>query len=368
MSPDCPSRSDAPPVIGVLRGEGIGPEVMDCALEVLRAVEDGAQLKFDLRFGGLIGRDAESKDGRALTDEVVAFCRGIFEAEGAVLNGPGGGRYVYDLRKRFDLFLKISPLVTAQGVPGACRLKPESVRGTDILLLRENVSGVYQGTSLEGRGPDGVRYVEHSFRDDEFTVRRFLIAAAHVAQRRRGELTVVVKDSGVPGISALWRECAGDVAAASEVRCTMVDVDLMAYRLIQHAPEFDVIAAPNLCGDVLADLGAVLLGSRGVSYSGNFGANGPAVYQTNHGAAYDLAGKDRANPVGQIHSLAMMLRESLGMGEQAAWIDEAVRSVWAAGWRTDDVAQAGCRSVGTREMGRRIAEEVARVAGAAVEA
>lgn len=362
------SRREPSLTIGVLPGEGIGPEVMDCAIEVLRSIEAGAGLKFDVRFGGSIGLDAEAKHGKPLTDEVADFCRKIFSKGGTVLSGPGGGRYVYDLRKHFDLFFKISPLVTAPELLGACRLNADAVRGTNILLVRENVSGIYQGKSREGRRNDGGRFVEHSFTDDEATVRRFLSAAARLAQMRRGVMTVVCKDSGVPGISALWRECAEDAASASGIRCSMMDVDHMAYRLIQHASEFDVIAAPNLCGDVLADLGAVLLGSRAVSFSGNFTQNGDAVYQTNHGAAYDLMGKDRANPVGQIFSMAMMLRESFGLAREAAWIELAVRSVWAEGWRTEDVAEAGCRTIRTREMGRRIAETVARLALPAVAA
>jgi 3-isopropylmalate dehydrogenase len=141
----------------------------------------------------------------------------------------------------------------------------------------------------------------------------------------------------------------------------MVDVDLMAYRLIREPRAFDVIAAPNLFGDVLADLGAALMGSRGVSFSGNFGEGGHAVYQTNHGAAYDLAGTDRANPAGQIFGLAMMLRESFGLCRQAAAIEQAVHSIWREGWRTEDVAIPGALIVGTRDMGCRVAERAAEI-------
>lgn len=177
---------------------------------------------------------------------------------------------------------------------------------------------------------------------------------------RDGRLTVVYKDSGVPGTSALWKLCANEVAEECGISYTMMDVDLMAYRLIQHSAEFDVIAAPNLCGDVLADLGAVLLASRGNSFSGNFGPNSESVYQTNHGAAYDLAGKDVANPVGQIFSLAMALRETFGLCQEADWIEESVRSVWAQGWRSLDIAEPGCKVIGAREMGQRIAEALGR--------
>jgi 3-isopropylmalate dehydrogenase len=176
-------------------------------------------------------------------------------------------------------------------------------------------------------------------------------------------LTVVWKEAGVPSISRLWRDCAENAAAEYGVQLRMVDIDLMAYRLIQEAATFDVIAAPNLLGDVLSDLGAVLLGSRGVSFSGNYTECGEAVYQTNHGAAYDLAGLDRANPNGQILSLAMMLRESFDQHQAADAIEEAVRLVWAEGWRTADVAVPGSRIIGTHEMGRRVAERAGGIAG-----
>ncbi|CAN5909963.1 3-isopropylmalate dehydrogenase [soil metagenome] len=342
-------------VLGVLSGEGIGPEVITCALDLLRVLKDSGNHRFDIRHGGVIGRDAEKMHGLSLSDEATAFCRDIFDAGGAILNGPGGGRYVYDLRKRFDLYFKISPLVVCPELAGANRLKAEAVEGTNILLVRDNVGGIYQGSSREGFNETGERYIEHSFQDSEPMVRRFLEAAARLSLQRRGNLVVVCKDSGVPGISALWRQCANEIAEVTGVSCQMVDIDHMAYRLIQHAQDLDVIAAPNMCGDVLADLGAALLGSRGVSFSGNYSPDGAAVYQTNHGAAYDLAGTDRANPVGQIFSLAMALRESFNLSEEADWIEQATHSVWADGWRTEDIAESGCRIISTREMGRRIA-------------
>jgi 3-isopropylmalate dehydrogenase len=188
-----------------------------------------------------------------------------------------------------------------------------------------------------------------------------LQASAHLAKQRRGDLAVVWKESGIPAISSLWRRCAESAAQAHGVRFRMVDVDFMAYQLICAPHDFDVVAAPNLFGDVLADLGAALLGSRGVSFSGNFSQAGNAAYQTNHGAAHALAGSDRANPVGQILSLSMMLRESFGLGQQSAAIRNAVRSVWREGFRTEDVAAGGLRVVGTREMGLRVAERAAEI-------
>jgi 3-isopropylmalate dehydrogenase len=343
--------------VGVLPGQGIGPEVVRCALDVLEAVASPAGVTVELRYGGAIGHDAQRKCGRVLPDDVIQFCEEVFAHSGAIVNGAAGGRYVYEIRRQFDLFFKISPIRVLNGLGDASRLKPEALRGVDILITRENTGGAYQGRWNFDVDALGHRQATHSASYSEPQVRRFLQAAARLARQRRGELTIVWKEAGIPAISTLWRECAEQVAAEHPVRYTLVDIDLMTYRLIQTPSEFDVIAAPNLFGDVLGDLAAVLLGSRGLSYSGNFNASGHAVYQTNHGAAYDLAGTDRANPVGQILSIAMMLRESFLQWQMADAIEQAVRQVWRQGFRTADVATAGTHIIGTREMGERVARQ-----------
>jgi 3-isopropylmalate dehydrogenase len=349
-------------LIGVLPGEGIGPEVVAAALSVLSAVETSAGGPgFDLRTGGPIGRDAELLSGRSLTEEVGRFCAETFAAGGAVLCGPGGSRFVYDLRRRFELFCKLSPLRPVKALRDAGRLRADAVAGADILIVRENCGGVYQGEWREMSGPDG-RVAEHSFRYSETQARRLLEAAARLAAGRRGRLCVVIKDGGIPTVSALWRDVGRQVADGAGVEASFVDVDLCGYRLIQEPRTFDVIAASNLFGDVLADLGAVLLGSRGMSFSGNFAESGAAVYQTNHGSAHDLAGGGRANPLGQIASAAMMLRESFGMAREAAIVEAAVEEVLRLGFRTFDIAEAGTTVVGTAELAGRIADHVERLA------
>jgi 3-isopropylmalate dehydrogenase len=360
-------RSEAHPIslaIGVLPGEGIGPEVIGAALTVLSAVESAGGARFEVRTGGPIGREAEVLSGRTLTEEVASFCADLFGAGGAILAGPGGGRFVYDLRRRFDLFCKISPLCPMDALAHAGRLKVSAVAGADILILRENVGGVYQGEWSEASDPTEGRVCDHRFRYSERQVRRILEAAAALASRRRGQLAVVVKDSGIPAVSALWRDVGEAAASRAGVRAVFTDVDLMAYRLIQEPRAFDVIAAPNLFGDILADLGAVLLGSRGLSFSGNFSEDGAAVYQTNHGSAPDLAGLDQANPIGQIASLAMLLRESFGLAREAAWIEAGIGDVLRLGLRTFDILEEGTSLVGTAEMGERIASAVLRLARA----
>jgi 3-isopropylmalate dehydrogenase len=347
-------------LVGVLPGEGIGPEVTGAALSVLQAIEAVGHARFEVRAGGAIGREAELMSGRSLTEDVKAFCAGIFEQGGAILCGPGGSRFVYDMRRRFDLFCKLSPLKPLASLGGAGRLKAEFLEGVDVLIVRENVGGVYQGEWREADHELDGRVCEHSFRYTERQVQRLLGVAATLAARRRGKLAVVIKDGGIPTISGLWREVGKAAASAAGVEASFVDIDLAAYRLVQDPLSFDVIAASNLFGDVLADVGAALLASRGMSFSGNFAESGAAVYQTNHGSAVDLAGQDRANPIGQIASVAMMLRESCGLAREAAWIEDAVDHVLRLGLRTFDIAEPGTTVVGTTELGRRIAAEVER--------
>lgn len=344
-------------VIGVLPGEGVGPEVIGAAIEVLSAVEEVAGGSVELRYGGLIGQEAEVRHGAALTPEVLAFCRDVFGESGAILNGPGGGRFVYDLRRQLGLYCKISPLRAYSELQRVCKIRVGAGERVDILIVRENLGGIYQGTwSLDGA--PGERRARHEFEYAEADVLRILETAAKLAAHRRGRMEVVVKTDGIPTVSRLWHDGAESVAAAHGVLCSIVDVDYACYRLLQHATELDVIVAPNLFGDVLSDLGATLMGSRALSFGASFSERGEAVYQTNHGAARDLAGSGRANPIGQILALAALLRESLGMGVAACRIEQAVRRVWRNGWRTQDLREPGCRIAGTREMGRLIAENL----------
>jgi len=341
------------PLVGVIPGEGIGEEVIEAALLVLRAVASVSDFDLVVETGGPIGRQAERECGHCLPAETLAFCREILGRGGAILCGPGGGRFVYELRRALDLFFKISPLRWANSLPAASCLKAQYLEGVDILLVRENTGGIYQG---EWRESDF--NATHAFHYTQDQVERFLAAASRLARSRGGKLAVVWKESGVPTISQLWKRTADSVCTRIGVTYAFVDIDLMAYQLITRPQQLDVIAAPNLFGDVLGDLGAVLLGSRGVSFSGNFNGNGGAVYQTNHGAAYDLAGKNIANPAGQIFAAAMMLRESFRLVREADAIERAVRTAWHEGFFTADLDVAGVDLLGTSEMTATIAHHV----------
>jgi 3-isopropylmalate dehydrogenase len=330
-----PSRPSAP-LIGALPGEGVGPEVVGAALECLRDLERVGGRRVDVEVGGSIGVAAERKNGTPLPEDVLHFCKDVLARGGAILSGAGGGRYVYELRRRLGLFIKVSPVEARLGLPEASPLRPEVLEGVDILMVRENLGGIYQGSSTAAT-VDGESFVEHRFSYAESQVRRFVSAAARLAAARRGQLTVVVKQAGAPALAQLWKGVAGEVCGEMGVEVSFVDVDLMAYRLVASPQTFDVVAAPNLFGDVLGDLAAVLVGGRALSFGASYDRRGAAVYQTNHGAAHDIAGSGRANPVGQILSLAAMLRESLDLGREAWALEEGVRRGLSDGDTTDDL-------------------------------
>ncbi len=334
--------------IAVLEGEGIGPEVLSAALEVLEALDEERRSRFRIHL-------LEAPES---AEEVAVACGSLFAEGGAMLAGPMGGRFVYDLRRRLDLFCKLSPIIPWPELRGARRLHGGHMDDVDLLVVRENSEGIYQGHSMEEACPEQGCVVRHSFTCTERAVRRVMVVAARIAARRRGRVAVVVKRGGLPVLSRLWTDCAVEVAAEEGIDWKLLDVDYAVYHLVQHPEESDVVVASNLFGDILSDLGGVLIGSRGMTYGGSFGSSSGGVYQTNHGAAHELTGTDRANPGGQILALAMLLRESFGLMDEAALIESALRRVWAAGWRTADLVEKGCRLVGTREFARLAAEAV----------
>ncbi len=341
-------------VIGVLEGEGIGAEIIAASLHILRALESVTNYSFAIRNSGLIGLNKNRRYQDPISPDLIQFCQDIFSDGGAVLAGAGGGRFVYDLRREFDLFCKLIPVKNSKEL-AINRMKPEYLENIDILLIRENTSGLYFGKSNIISTADDIR-VEYQFSYAEKEVNRILWVAAKIALHRRKHLTVVIKDGGLPTISNLWRECTLKIVSQLGIDYSLVNIDHVAYHLIQHAQELDVVVAPNLFGDILADVSGILLGSRTFSFSGNFSSQGAAVYQTNHGAAYDLMGQDKANPVGQILSLAMMLRQSFGLNQEAVLIERAIAQTWQQGWRTQDIQENSCHLIGTKEMGERIAD------------
>lgn len=353
-------RSQERYLIGVLRGEGIGPEVIDVALQVLSECAVRMKVNFAIKTGGKIGLAALKKSGQVLTPEVEAFCESIFAQGGAVLCGPAGGRFVYELRSRFGLYCKISPVRPLKVLQDAGVIKPEARADVDVLLVRENTGGVYFGRWEEKRDK-GDWLASHYFDYRREEVERVLQAAAGLALRRRKILTLVVKSEGLPSISRIWIETAQKIAENSSLRLRTLQVDHAAFQLIQTAQDFDVIVTSNLFGDILADGCGLLLGSRGMCYSGNFGKNGLAVYQTGHGSANDLANRNLANPIGQILSLVMMLEVSFGLADLGNSVRKAIEQTLQEGWRTADIAGKEHVIVGTKELGYKIRQTLKKI-------
>ena len=353
-----PPANDAP-LIGILEGEGIGPELLACCRLVLGAIEAHTAMRFRYRQGGAIGKVAMAAGGEPLSGEVIDFCRELFRDGGALLCGPGGDRFVYELRREFSLFCKLVPLKPLPPLADTGPLRPEAVEDVDILLVRENLGGLYQGEfRLETSASGG--HASHRFSYTAEQVSDVLETATRLARARRGELCVVTKPGGAPSISRLWETEAQRVAGDGnvDVNLRILEVDNASYQLVADARAFDVVVTPNLFGDVLGDGAALLLASRGMSYSANFNHAGHAVYQTGHGAAHDLAGTDRANPLGQLLSLAMMLHESFGQTRVAQALRTAIDETLAAGWRTRDIAAPGARIVGTRALTEQVADRL----------
>lgn len=357
--PEWPSKtSQDKRVIGYFLGEGIGSEIIPPSVELLSTVCERLNVNLELRCGGLIGTPALLASGKALTDQAAGFCSEIFSEGGAILCGPGGGRFVYELRAHFDLHCKFTPIIPCPALQDAGCIKSHHLRDIDILAVRENTGGLYFGESSTIKDENGDATVLHRYGYTVSQVKRILKSAFAAARRRRGKICLTAKPDGIPAISQLWRHHAEELSSETGVELSILEIDNAVYQLIANPQAFDVIVSSNMFGDIIADAGALLLGSRGMSYSGNFGTGGKAVYQTAHGAAYDIAGRDIANPVGQFLSVAMMLRESMGSPEGAALILKAINAVLDRGFRTADIAHSESVLVGTKEMSRLILHAV----------
>jgi 3-isopropylmalate dehydrogenase len=351
-------ESQNPYLIGVLPGEGIGPQLIDISLKLLATIQESTPVRFELEFGGAIGKEALAKTGSALTEDVRSFCARIFERRGVVFCGPGGDRFVYDLRKEFDLFCKLTPIHRLPSLTEAGVLKSEFTDSVDILVVRENCAGVYQGEY--GMDDDGVdEKAWHRFQYTRSQVVDIMEAAAKAALGRDRKVSVITKPGGVPTVSTLWDRVAREVLTSHGVSMEVLEIDNACYQIISRPHDFDVMVAPNLLGDIVSDVASLLMGSRGLSHSANYSKDlGCAVYQTGHGAAHDLKGRDVANPIGQILSMAMMLEQSFGLDSIAQKVRSSVEEVLAENFRTSDIATKDSQIIGTAEMGLRIDERL----------
>lgn len=359
--------------IVVFPGDGVGPEVVAVALDVLAAVAWRWRAEFE--FATLaIGGDALDRYGVPLRDEEIDAAR---KADAALLGAVGGPKWdsvepglrpergLLRIRQALRLFANLRPVAVPRALAANSPLKPENVDGVDLLVVRELTGGIYFGKpsaireSARGRAAvDTLRY-----RDDE--IARVLRLAFQLARRRRGKVASVDK-SNVLQSSRLWRAVADEVHGEfADVELEHVLVDAMAMHLIKNPARFDVIVTENMFGDILTDEASVLPGSIGVlpsaSLSDRLGkAPGTrfGLYEPIHGSAPDIAGRGMANPTGTILSTAMMLRWSLGMEPAAESIEQAVAATIAERIRTADMAVPGHAAVSTTEFGQAVVERL----------
>ena len=349
--------------IAVLPGDGIGPEVVAEALKVLRAVAERFGQSFTTTEG-LIGGIALDTANNPLPDETLATCR----ASDAVLLGAVGGpqwdnpgaaqrpeQGLLAIRKGLGLFANLRPVRAYPSLLAAAPLRPDIIRGVDMVVVRELTGGLYFGQHGRSEHPSG----EQAFDTMIYStgeVERITRFAARLAQQRGGRLTSVDK-ANVLESSRLWRSTVTRVMQQEfpDVTLDHILVDAAAMYLIQNPRRFDVVVTENMFGDILTDEASVLAGSMGLLPSASIGDGGPGLYEPIHGSAPDIAGRGIANPLGTILCVAMMCRLSLGWADAANCIEAAVDSVLAGGVRTIDIAQHGEASIGTAEMGDRIA-------------
>jgi 3-isopropylmalate dehydrogenase len=345
--------------IALLPGDGIGPEIAREAVKVLDALgHDGLDLSVDEAPIGGAGYDAA---GHPLPDATLALARA---ADAVLMGAVGGPRYdalpralrpeqgILGIRKALGLFANLRPAMLFPELAEASTLKPEVVAGLDILIVRELTGDIYFGE------PRGRRTTEHGEPEGFDTMRyarseieRIARVGFRAAQRRGRKLTSVDK-ANVLDTSILWREVVSALAPEyPDVALSHMYVDNAAMQLVRAPKAFDVIVTGNLFGDILSDEASMLAGSIGMLPSASLDAAGKGLYEPIHGSAPDIAGRDAANPLAMILSMAMMFRYTLARDDVAARIERAVRAVLSRGLRTADIARPGEAVVGTRAMG-----------------
>ena len=352
----------------LLPGDGIGPEIVAAAVEVLGEL---GEFSWDER---LIGGASIDEFGTALTDDVVAACR---SADAVLLGAVGGPKWdeavandpaaprpeqgLLGIRKELGLFANLRPVKAIPALVGASPLKEDVIAGTDLLVVRELTGGIYFGDSGR-RGDAAYDECAYSVAEIERIARVAFEAAITRAAGAPARVTSVDK-ANVLETSRLWRETVTTVAADfDEVELDHLLVDNAAMQLVSRPSDFDVILTENLFGDILSDESAMLTGSLGMLPSASLGSEGPGLFEPVHGSAPDIAGTGVANPLATFLSASLMLRYGLGMEEQAERLDDAVAAVLDQGLRTADLftGSAGETEAGTAEVTERVIAELGR--------
>jgi 3-isopropylmalate dehydrogenase len=346
--------------ITLLAGDGIGPEILSVARQLLDAVatRHGFSLHYDEQPMGGAAIDAT---GVPLPESTLEACRA---SDAVLLAAIGSPQYdtlpreqrpesgLLALRGGLGLFANLRPVKIIPALIEASTLRREVIEGVDLMVVRELTGGIYFGTP-KGRveTADGVRaFNTMAYSDTE--IDRIARVGFDLARQRGGRLCSVDK-ANVLDVSQLWRDRVERLHAASypDVELSHLYVDNAAMQLVRHPRQFDVLLTGNLFGDILSDEAAMLSGSIGMLPSASLGAGGPGLFEPIHGSAPDIAGQDKANPMAMVLSAAMMLRVGLQQEAAAAELEAAVDRVLARGFRTGDLMSPGCTLVGCRAMG-----------------
>lgn len=355
--------------IGVIRGDGIGPEIIEEAVKVL----DAAAHRFGHKFNYselLLGGASIDAHGVPLTDEALADA----ESCDAVIMGSIGGDTgtspwyrlepsrrpeagLLRMRKELNLFANLRPAYLFDELKAACPIKEELIgsEGFDMVIVRELTGGLYFGERHTSE-VDGVMTAVDTLEYNADEIRRTAVKAFEIAMKRDKKITSVDK-ANVLDSSRLWRRTVEEVAKDyPEVSLEHMLVDNCAMQLVSEPSQFDVILTENMFGDILSDEASMITGSIGMLSSASLNDTSFGLYEPSHGSAPDIAGKGIANPLATILSAAMMLKYSLNLDKEARYIEAAVKKALKAGYRTPDIARKGEKGIGTSEMGNLVAE------------
>ena len=352
--------------IAVIRGDGIGPEVIGETLAVLDVIAEKFGHKFTYKEAPM-GGNAIDRFGVPLPDESLQTC---LNADSVLLGAVGGPKWdsqpsgnrpergLLKLRGGMKLYTNLRPARVFPELSAACPLRPDiAAKGIDFVVVRELIGGVYFGKheTLEENGEqkavDIMSYAEHE-------IRRVARVAFEIARKRRKRVTSVDK-ANVLDTSRLWRKVVTALAEEyPDVELLHMYVDNAVMQMVRDPSQFDVVVTENLFGDILSDEASQITGSIGMIPSSSMGDGSLGLYEPVHGSAPDIAGQDKANPIAMILSAAMMLRNSFDMAREADDVENAVDAVLSEGFRTGDIMSEGKTLIGCREMGRRIREKI----------
>lgn len=356
--------------IAVIKGDGIGPEIVTEAMKVLDRVAEKFGHKFNYEQL-LMGGCSIDANGVPLTDETIERCK----ASDAVLMGSIGGDTtkspwyklpanlrpeagLLKIRKSLGLFANLRPCLLFSELASACPLKTEiSEKGFDMLIMRELTGGLYFG-ERHTEEVNGVMTAVDTLKYDEKEIRRIAIKAFDVAMKRRKKVTSVDK-ANVLDSSRLWRKVVEEVAKDyPEVKLEHMLVDNSAMQLVKDPAQFDVMVTENMFGDILSDEASMITGSIGMLPSASMNETKFGLYEPSGGSAPDIAGQNKANPIATILSASMMLRYSFDMNAEADAVENAVKQAVKDGYRTGDIMSEGMKLLSCSEMGSKIAEYI----------